>query len=802
MPLLNDVQSILIRLAPRGWRDIFLSHGLDITVPIAGLKAELEKPLPIDRTRPGFEEFAFDGRRGIEPGLPGLSLLYHGLASADVKPSQGATNAADFPTLSEIDIVENYVYSTAQRRIDSFANPVLAVVAYQYREKSLSTHRKHADLCFSRTGVARVGTEPIRYDPASRTFDPRPVEGDRGFAALPARYGLFIAEYRNPTADDQVLRQVPPDATSMFLFPVHKIFPGKECLWSDDDTPLDIGDPKFVERHINEKLRRLHTPGPDNPGRVPPLAIFNLDDSPFVRVTPKASDLVGLRTVGASVLTVPVPNTIARTATQKVDGIEELARFTVPAATQTNRFWTSLELGSTARGRAAPEYANIRQEVTPMPTGGFSIIDLNQRANSGTPFTQSFDSKLRTGGFEAAHFVDGTCDGVVSCRRIDTLPDLPMFPAYSLVAAVDYFPRVEQVELTEWIEFLDSKPIGLADARSHFPQGGPSPFSDGRFQATSTGQIRPTRMIPNQTLFEPLTPANQAFPASEAASHTVTAIVGRGATASSGSRAGPAAFATTWLPDAASNVFAPGWDVSQHVVNGIGTYMTYGLGSPFPEDAKLCAALNSFWPAAAPDASRTYGFQPHSNRMISTSIPMTDGELGYHPMHPRVGAGEKQTTLGWDGDTGPFLIRHGGKIWVNASNPDRADETRAAFDNKIGFSGLDAVTTDALIERMEALRFCRAKVIPPETNSLWLVTVEVVLDFGTWVSAVNPILQPALAGPGIIFVFVEANPTPVPADDPALRLEFEVLNRIEIHLDRTQAFMRRNTGPIQRIARP
>jgi hypothetical protein len=29
----------------------------------------------------------------------------------------------------------------------------------------------------------------------------------------------------------------------------------------------------------------------------------------------------------------------------------------------------------------------------------------------------------------------------------------------------------------------------------------------------------------------------------------------------------------------------------------------YGLGSPFPEDAKLCAALNSFWPAVAPDAS-------------------------------------------------------------------------------------------------------------------------------------------------------------------------------------------------------
>ena len=32
----------------------------------------------------------------------------------------------------------------------------------------------------------------------------------------------------------------------------------------------------------------------------------------------------------------------------------------------------------------------------------------------------------------------------------------------------------------------------------------------------------------------------------------------------------------------------------------------YGLGSPFPEDSKLCAALSAFWPAVAPDAARTF----------------------------------------------------------------------------------------------------------------------------------------------------------------------------------------------------
>ena len=51
-----------------------------------------------------------------------------------------------------------------------------------------------------------------------------------------------------------------------------------------------------------------------------------------------------------------------------------------------------------------------------------------------------------------------------------------------------------------------------------------------------------------------------------------------------------------------------------------------GLGSPFPEDAKLCAMLNSFWPAVAPDAARTFGQTP-------TGIPLLDTELGLHPQH-------------------------------------------------------------------------------------------------------------------------------------------------------------------------
>ena len=84
----------------------------------------------------------------------------------------------------------------------------------------------------------------------------------------------------------------------------------------------------------------------------------------------------------------------------------------------------------------------------------------------------------------------------------------------------------------------------------------------------------------------------------------------------------------SFLPDAASNEFEPGWDVSL-VRDDVGLYYAaYGLGSPFLEDAKLCAALNSFWPAVAPDASRTFHMGLKSTFASPTAIPLMDNELG------------------------------------------------------------------------------------------------------------------------------------------------------------------------------
>ncbi|WP_214366864.1 hypothetical protein [Pseudonocardia sp. H11422] len=76
------------------------------------------------------------------------------------------------------------------------------------------------------------------------------------------------------------------------------------------------------------------------------------------------------------------------------------------------------------------------------------------------------------------------------------------------------------------------------------------------------------------------------------------------------------------LPDGAAGVFAPGWDTSFDTTAGVRHLAAYGLGSPYPEGSKLCAALSTFWPAVAPDAGCSF-----STRFPTVS-PLTDEELG------------------------------------------------------------------------------------------------------------------------------------------------------------------------------
>jgi hypothetical protein len=172
MSLIQDVAAMFARPQMSGWTQLMALHGLDLTQ--ADLAAELNRPLPaIDRTVPGFEDFCPDAMRAIEAGVPSRSLLYHALASPLVHPpSLGGSSSANpraYPTLEELDTLENYIYSLANLSSQHLPpGTVIAVFAYQYRIGTRSAHGMFADLSFSRTGLARVGNLPANYDPIRR----------------------------------------------------------------------------------------------------------------------------------------------------------------------------------------------------------------------------------------------------------------------------------------------------------------------------------------------------------------------------------------------------------------------------------------------------------------------------------------------------------------------------------------------------------------------------------------------------------------------------------------------------------
>lgn len=815
MALIKDLKTkVLDPLAPYGWRELFARHGLDISVPTNRLEEELGKLLRVDRSVPGFEEFSLAGVRGVEPGRLGLSLLYHALAS----PCCTASTLSVFPTLAQLDLVENYIYSRSRRTLAELRDPVLAIFAYQYRDRWRTTHRQHADVSFSRTGVSRVGTHPAEYDGASRGYSVNPGQGTKGFRALPARYGLFIAERRVRGPDGAVLRSSKLDGELVFLFPVHKVFPGEECLFRrnehDELEPIRVGAVKYAEVHINEKIARVHDDlGGENDAFVPPHPSIPFDRKayPFVRDSRTDTKLVRLSPVGASCQVMPVSGSTVAVASQTVKGKKELVRFKVPKLrtlrNRPNRYWSTLELTANGNSRPAPEYLNIRHE--PQRSKPTNLTDLN-RLDSAT-----FKRKvLNDGGYEAAHFVDNTCDGALTARPVEGI-NLPVHCAFSLVTATDYFPQVDQVEVEEWIERQQNVPTGLANIGLYFPQGGPQPMSDGRFtwDGGAAQDIRLSYQIPNCNLPHPLAQERSAFGLDDPSSYTVTAIVGQpGVAPSLGLISGPRR-TLGWLPDTAADVYAPGWDVSQHQRDGRNMMVSYGLGSPFPEDAKLCAALNSFWPAVAPDSSRTYGFRPpqpdRPRRQLFTSLPLTDRELGYHPEHPRVLAQEVTSDSGWDGDYGPHLSTGRGARYVYASNPLRADLTKSALDGKVHFAGLDDITTDEFISRVYALswsrekidEWCRlnfGKIFNHRESGWWLVSFEAVPQWESWTSTVHPRLHDALTGPGYMFVFCTVG-AGEEFESPPLRLRYPLIDRLEIRLAGLEGFRPSSGVPLEPV---
>src|SRR5262245_24762561 len=139
MALIDQVKAACDRLTPLGWRNLLrdVTGGeLDISQnSTQALAAALAAPLTsIDRTFPGFRDFARQARQGITPGLPGYSLLYHAFASPAVR-LQSTGPLTTFPTQKEIDVVEDYVFGVNPPTIQQVrqkAGAKLSVVVFAY----------------------------------------------------------------------------------------------------------------------------------------------------------------------------------------------------------------------------------------------------------------------------------------------------------------------------------------------------------------------------------------------------------------------------------------------------------------------------------------------------------------------------------------------------------------------------------------------------------------------------------------------------------------------------------------------
>ena len=659
--LISSVRAVCDRLTGAGWAELLRRHGLDLAA--GDLAAELSRALPaVDRTQPGFGDFALEGVRGIEPGRPALSLLFHALASPAVRgyrDGNGIVEITEFPTPAEIEIVENYVFGSSPPSIEDLraraddAPLAIVVFATEYRPGEDTVHRRHADMCFSRTGVARIGTVPPRYRPAERGYLPT-VDGDgTAVAVKPCRYAAYIAALtqgrKGQHGPMHFVESAGGDADRRFWLPLHKLFDGPECLRDHD---LEV---RLAAQHVNEKIRRAHLffsgSGHDGGWQEP-----DLSEPPFVL----REGIAGFSTYpfDGSWLVMPVHRSrLVEPATYRGAPLT----FVVPGSTPTAQNWSNYQsslnlLPRPNGGRAAPEYLHARHVVT----------DTGEENLNAAPGVRD---RVRAGGYRARHYVDHTGDGWIEVECSALALEIPRrIPAYSIVASPDYFPAVRQSDLVRWTD--QSAPPGLLSTIWPRNPGRPEPLSAQRVAA-------------NLELAAPFDPTDE----------TMTAIIG-GHGSGLGRQARldrPSGARASMLPDGAAGVFAPGWDVSfdrtpetttdDGVQPGITFLNNYGLGSPFAEDSMLCAALSSFWPAVAPDVTRTFAPGPR----YATATPLIDEVIGLAGGDP------------WDGIEGP---QHDPATkTVDYRALAYGDYAEAALANRFDSSVISQTTVDDYIAR-------------------------------------------------------------------------------------------------------
>jgi hypothetical protein len=639
-PLLDRVAAACGRLAPLGWRQMLLdATGGELDIGASDLKSALTAKLSrIDRTYPGFGDFDVAGTRAIEPGSPDRSLLYHAVASPTVVADRAGVELGGFPTMAEIEAVEDFVYGVVPPTIEGLRRQAaghrlgIVVFALHYHNAPRGVHGRHAELCFSRSGISRLGTTEPLYDDKRRVFTPTVKDKPFEFRVIPRRYAAYLAiqasgEWKRFGPQDAL----PDDDKRQFWVPLHKLFSGSECL-----AGLNL-EVRFSSGLRNDVIAMFHRyldlQGLDNNWRGE-----DLEHHPFVTRDATIGSLSPRAEFGTAVLE-PRPQPLVTAAEYKgrpltfpVDGRYTSRRGNI----QLSSFMTMANpvvdipryLPDSAQDdqRSAPQYVNMRHRV--LADG--SIENLNEK-----PDLQQI---LRTGGYEALHFIDGAGDGWVEahCRQLDGKVDARL-PAYAMVGLPDFFPEMNQRELMVW--WKNEVPAKLRGGLWAIP-----PFA-----------LSQTRIAANITL--PV-----GFSVQDT---TMTAIVSHPAPALGPVQRpnGPLHSRKTGLPDGSPGMFDPGWDTSQGIhYAGAGMPLQkfmagYGLGSPFIEDAKLCAALGSYWPGVAPDATRVFApdKQVGGAKYPCPSItPLTDEEVG-------IAALPDGSYLPWDGVRGPH-VEEGGAL--------------------------------------------------------------------------------------------------------------------------------------------
>jgi hypothetical protein len=562
MNLLESVTRTCQRLAPGGWHSLLLAHGLDILAP--SLKAELLKPLIIDRTLTGFEDFCPDGNRAIEPALPAQSLLYHALASPQVTADETGQPLGIFPTHAEIEAVLNYVFGIQPPTLNDLLQQAqgaplsVAVFASEYRCAVDTVHGQHADLCFSRTGIARTGTAGARYDERLRCFLPFVDDDVHGIRVMPVHYSAYLAVQLK--GDDQ--RFGPMDFQSGlddgldFQVPLHKLFSGAECLHGLDLTlTLD-------NYQINEKIRHVHLRHSGTGWQEPEIS-----EHPFI-IT---KDLAGWATqpdLGPGILSPePKPHLV------------ELAHY----KGQPLSFMMPANTGGMVHGRH-----KVRDDG--------QIEDLNDR--------EGVAELVKQGGYRALHYQDGTADGFVRAICPPLTDNLPSKAAYSAIGATDYFTFCNPRRLLHWVK---EEPAFSSPDIWH-----------ARLEALSNVRYCANLSLKDQ----PFTPEDRGITAIVALPRKPKPRPVPGTWHPSPPRPSslPDAAAGVFGPG-----WEVGW-VRLPGPNGtwINALAGYQMASPFCEDKRICAALGSYWPGVAPDSTRT--FEPRDS--LHTIIPLTDAETG------------------------------------------------------------------------------------------------------------------------------------------------------------------------------